>query len=241
MDGTAATAIASGARTPVGSRVLIVAEARLYREGLHQALVRTSGLMVVGTAASAQEASRHLLAVRPTIALIDLPAALGREAVALLRRQLPELRVVALAIEEVDDEVVAWAECGVDGYVSRNSSLEQLVATLDSVARDEMSCPPRIAATLFRRIGTLAARTPEPPVHERLSRREYEVVDHIVRGLSNKEIAAELGISLPTVKHHVHNIFGKLDVHRRIDAIARLGRSPQPFDGALDPSPTSPA
>jgi DNA-binding NarL/FixJ family response regulator len=111
------------------------------------------------------------------------------------------------------------------GYVSREGSLHDLVAAIDSAARGEMLCTPRVAATLLRRVSSLAAERPPAQPFARLTNRQLEIVRLIEQGLTNKEIARRLCIELPTVKNHLHNIFEKLDVHRRgeLASVVRRG------------------
>lgn len=91
---------------------------------------------------------------------------------------------------------------------------------LESVVREEMPCPPRIGAALFCRVQSLSAEVRTTNLEAHLSRREIEIVELISVGLSNKEIANRLSITLPTVKNHVHSILAKLDVRTRIEAAA---------------------
>ena len=142
----------------------------------------------------------------------------------------PTYPLVALAIEDNDDDVVAWAEAGVSGLVTPNTALDGLTATLESVARGGARCSPRATAALFRRVAGLAgqylraAAGSEPPA--RLTPREREVIALIDRGLSNKQIASQMQIELATVKNHVHAILEKLHVERRGEAaaVARVQR-----------------
>ena len=204
-------------------RLVVVTGVRLYREGLQQVLGDGERVRVVATAPTPYDVLPQLPSAGADVALLDVPLAAAPASVTLLHDAQPGLRVVALGISEVDDDVVSWAEAGADGYVSRDSSIDQLVATVQGVARGEQPCPASIAGALLRRVGRLAAQR---PVDDRtpLPRREAEVMALVERGLSNKEIARALNISVATVKHHVHNVFEKLDVHRRADALARLGR-----------------
>jgi len=134
---------------------------------------------------------------------------------------VPGPKVVALAVPEVEREVLACAEAGVAGYVTREGSVEDLVAAVESVARGEMVISPRMAATLLQRVATLALEQSPAAIEARLTTREVEILDLIDQGLSNKEIARRLTIELSTVKNHVHNILEKLNVTRRGEAAAR--------------------
>jgi DNA-binding NarL/FixJ family response regulator len=137
---------------------------------------------------------------------------------------------VALALPEAEADVIACAEAGASGYVPREGTLDDVEAVIESVARGEALCSPRIAATLLRRIAATAAERQPAPSEMRLTSREMEIIDLIDEGLSNKEIAQRLCIAVPTVKNHVHSILDKLHVHRRAEAVARLSAR-----GALHP------
>ena len=112
----------------------------------------------------------------------------------------------------------------VSGYVSREDSLDDLVAVVESVGRGELLCSPRVAASLLRRVASRAGtRWDSAPTHH-LTAREAQIGQLIQEGLSNKEIASRLGIEVTTAKNHVHNLLEKLQVHRRAEAVARLRR-----------------
>ena len=203
----------------LGIRLFVVADVRLYREGLADVLTRQSDVEVVGTAAYGERALEMLRKLRPDVMLLDLGMDAGREIVRRAAEANPETRVVVLAVPDSGEEVAAWAEMGIAGYVGRDAALEQLVDTIRSVAQGETLVSPQVAATLFRRIASLAAeRVASTSVH--LTTREDEVLRLVARGLSNKEIGALLTIELPTVKNHVHNILEKMNVQRRGEAVA---------------------
>lgn len=206
-------------------RVFVVAEVRLYREGLEQILGREPSIDVVGTASYREEAIGWIRELSPDITLLDCAMPEGAVAVRLLLEAAPNTRVVVLAIPEVEADIVAWAEAGVSGYVPRDGALADLVTTVEGVASDEMPCSPKVSASLLKHVGALAARIGGSHPQPRLTHREYEVIDLVGQGLSNKEIARVLQVAVPTVKNHVHSILGKLQVHRRVDALSRLGRS----------------
>jgi len=202
-------------------RTLIVARTRLFREGLAHALSDMPEIEVVATASSPEEAAARMLELRPAIALVDI---VGQDGTAWVRALGDDIAVVALAVPENEAEIVALAEAGVAGYVTRDASLDELVAAIRSVAHGETLCSARVAATLFRRVAALAAerRSDEESRLPRLTRREREIVDLIGEGLSNKEIARRLQIEFATVKNHVHHILEKLQVGRRAEAVARM-------------------
>lgn len=202
-------------------RLFIVAEVRLYREGLAAVLDRHDGISVVGTAAHGENALDRIAELRPSVLLLDLATPSGREIIARVTERSPDTRVVVLALPETDGDVLAWAEAGVAGYVPKDGSLEELLGTVKCVARGETVASPRIVATLFRRVAVLAAQSAHA-AETRLTVREVQILALIEEGLSNKEIAERLVIELATVKNHVHSILEKLKVRRRAEAAALM-------------------
>jgi len=200
-------------------RVFIIAGVRLYGEGLAEVLGRRPCIEVVDVAADPVTGLQRVRDFQPDVVLVDtsMPDALTVVRAILTTTGAP--KVIALGISEDDHDVLAFAEAGVGGYVGREATIDHLAAVLESVARGEVPCPPRLVARLLTHISVLAARGPVP-AEASLTRRELEVVDLIDCGLSNKEIARRLCITVPTVKNHVHRILGKLQLDRRAEAAA---------------------
>lgn len=203
-------------------RVFVAVRVRLYREGLAELLDRAPHIQVVGTAADGAETLGELATLEPDIVVVDTALHDGLAQIRAIIAARPEVRIVAFAVPDRPQDVIAYAEAGVAGFVTRDASAAELVETLERAADGEILCSPRMAATLFRRIGELAAeRAPEPPLRH-LTARELEVVVLIGDGLSNRQIAVRLQIELATVKNHVHNVLEKLQVTTRADAAERL-------------------
>jgi DNA-binding NarL/FixJ family response regulator len=139
-----------------------------------------------------------------------------------LQAVAPDAAVVATAVADTDGEIVACAEAGVAGFVTRDQSLAEAVRVLESVACGESRCSPRTAAALLRRVAVLSAQREPPGLPDGLTPRECEIAELIARGCSNKEIARELCIEISTVKNHVHHMLEKLGVRGRAEAAARV-------------------
>ena len=214
------------------TRVLVVGEIRLYRDGLADMLRAEPAIEVVATAAGADEAVRAMRELAPDVVLLDMAIPDNMWLVRALVEAVPGTRVVALAVPEIEREVLACAEAGVAGYVTRDGSIEDVVAAVESAARGEVVVSPRMAATLFQRVATLALERSPVNIESRLTTRELEILDLIDQGLSNKEIARRLTIELSTVKNHVHNILDKLNVTRRAEAAARARAERTPLTDA---------
>jgi two-component system, NarL family, nitrate/nitrite response regulator NarL len=202
------------------TRVFVVASVRLYREGLAAMLPRRDGITLVGTAESWAACADELRALKPDVVLIDMAVADGSNAIREIVTGTDGVKVVALAVPESERDVIAYAEAGVSGYVTREESLDDLVAAVESAARGQVTCSPRVAAALLRRVTALSNPSPGGSA-SRLTRREAEIAALLDEGLSNKEIAQRLCIELATVKNHVHSILEKLDVHSRFEVAQR--------------------
>jgi two-component system, NarL family, nitrate/nitrite response regulator NarL len=205
--------------------LLVVADVRLYREGLSSSLARRDHLKVMGHTANGDQVMALIASVRPDVVVLDMAT---RDSLAIVRQiheSAPSVKVIAFAVEEIDSEILACAEAGVAGWVGCEASIDDLLATIESVVRQELRCSPRMAATLFRRLATLARSSSLAQADSTLTGREREVLALIDRGLSNKEIAQRLNIEVATVKNHVHNLLGKLGATSRAEAAANLRRS----------------
>jgi two-component system, NarL family, nitrate/nitrite response regulator NarL len=208
-------------------RILVVADIRLYRDGLVEILSREQELLVVGTADCAAGALAQTADLSPDIILVDQAMPESVPTVRALLALCPSVKIISLAVRENEREVIACAEAGVSGYVPREASLDDLLAVVDSVGRGELLCSPQVAASLLRRVAWRATGGSESESGNPLTGRELEIVRLIEQGLSNKEIAGRLGIEVATVKNHVHNLLEKLRVHRRGEAASYLrGREP---------------
>ena len=197
---------------------LIVSEVRFLRESLAEILARAPGIEICGHSASLAEALEVARALRPAIILLDAAFPGSRQAVARFSAINPQTSVIVFAIAETEANVVAWAEAGIAGYVPNTTSVNDLISLIGQISRGEQACSSRIAGGLLRRIATGRASGPELAALP-LTRREFEILRLIGDGLSNKDIARRLSISLGTTKSHVHNLLGKLSVQRRAEAM----------------------
>ena len=225
-NGTGRTSAAPepGSGRRFGLQVAIVADVRLYREGLAE-LIRGDDIEVVAQVRSRDASSIDLGAGTeraPDVVLWDVAGQGGIDGLDAFVARAGNVRVLVLAVDELEAEVVRLAEAGMAGYVTRDADVPALVDAIRNVAAGEFPCTPRVAGTLLRRVGTLARRE-RVSSSAVLTPRELEVVRLAGRGLTNKEIAAELTVELSTVKNHLHNALEKLGVHRRTEAVARVG------------------
>jgi DNA-binding NarL/FixJ family response regulator len=225
-------------------RVLIVSDVRVVQEGLRSVLAGREEIDVVSTV-DTEHAREQSAQLHPDVILFDTAR---HDSVQLLKdlvASAPDSRVVAFGVKETDEEILALAAAGTAGYVCNSAESSDVVRVLEQVMCDELSCSPRAAASLYRRVAALSRGDTDPVInisvsgnvsghgndsgdgngHARgvpLSRRELQIARLIDCGLTNKQIGRELGIEAATVKNHVHNLCEKLDVHRRGEAAARI-------------------
>jgi len=207
--------------------IVILSDVRFVRDALVMIFERSRKLNILGVAADFSAAFEQSMARHPDIALIDTALPDGFAIVRRIMQLAPEVRIVALALAEREDEVIAWAESGVSGYIPRSVGLNEMVAILEGAMRGEQVCSPRVAGGLVRRLAAVSGhQRPAEPIA--LTQRELEIVQLINDGLTNKEIARRLEIGLATAKSHVHNLLGKLGLERRAQAAKWIRRQTRP-------------
>ena len=222
--------------TPRCVRVVVLADVQLYREGLTRLLGEHASIVVTGAAPTGRDGLTAIDRARPDVVLLEAAAACRPEFVHDIERAAPGVRLVAYGVVDEEQQALRCAEAGVAAFVSGEATGEQLVNTILGVARGEFVCSPRFAAALVQRVRVLAQTLVPTSQDAALTRRERGILALIDEGLSNKEIAARLGIELCTVKNHVHHILEKLHATRRGQAAARA-RSARLQLPVADPAP----
>ena len=198
--------------------VAILSDVQLLRDSLACALSRHERFQLVPSAKAFDDALAQIAAQRPRVALIDVGKVAGLHALRRIHDLACEVKCIAVAVDDDPGCIIACAEAGASGYLTREASLADLVETIDAMIDGRLCCSPRIALTLFTHVGRLAAGHGSE-AHE-LTQREAEVLDMIALGQGNKQIARRLGIKISTVKNHVHAILGKLGAASRCEAAA---------------------
>ena len=198
-------------------RVLLVDDHALVRGGLRAVLDTTDDCEVVGEAATGEDAVDLALVLRPDVVVMDLsmPGAGGVVATATLRAGLPSARVLVLTTFADDARVRAALAAGATGYLLKDATPDDVVRAVRATARDEVPIDPRVARGLLPAGDAPAGPVPSGPA---LPPRERDVLVRLARGLSNRQIATELGIAERTVKVHVGSLFRRLQVADRTTA-----------------------
>ncbi|MFZ0835734.1 MAG: response regulator transcription factor [Mycobacterium sp.] len=204
-------------------KVLVVTEIRLYRDGVAEALRRRDDVELVVTAATGPAAILTARRAECDVVLLDMAVADSTQIVASLLTARPALKVVALGVPEDGPEVVACAEAGICGYVSRDASLLELAEALRIAIRGEAPVSGKVAAGLLKHIAFHARMQQHTRgIARQLTPREREVLQLVQSGMTNPQIARALDLQLSTVKNHVHNVLTKFGVARRAEVHSAL-------------------
>jgi DNA-binding NarL/FixJ family response regulator len=205
--------------------LLVVDDHPLVREGVASLMARIEDIDIVGDASTGEEALTLVDNLQPDVILMDLhmPGMGGIEAIRTISRRHPEIGIIVLTMLDDDDSVFAAVKAGARGYILKDAERGSLLRAIRSVAHGEALLGGVIAARVLAHLSTPpSAPTPEPdPDIQQLTPRELEILTFIARGCRNAELAERLFISERTVGNHISNIFRKLQINDRSQAIIR--------------------
>jgi DNA-binding NarL/FixJ family response regulator len=200
-------------------RVLLADDHALVREGTRRLIEAESDLEVVAEAASGEEAISATKAMRPDVAIMDIamPGIGGIEATRAIKADCPETAILVLSAYDDEPYLVALLEVGAAGFLLKNVNGQELVEAIRAVARGDAMLQPALNERVMRRFSNRPMALQRPP--DLLSEREFSVLRLAARGLPNKEIARRMNLSIRTVHSHLANIFMKMHVGSRTEAV----------------------
>jgi len=193
-------------------RIIVIDDQAVVRQGFVSLINTVADMEVIGQGVNGQQAVELYHEHKPNITLMDLrmPVLGGVDAIAQIRREFPDARIIVLTTYDGDEDIYRALRAGAQGYLLKDMFFEELEDAIRKVHAGARSLPPVVAERLAERMGA-----------SELTVRELEVLQEIVNGKSNKEIASALRISEATVKSHINNILGKLGVTDRTQAATR--------------------
>ncbi len=224
QESTGDTGPPTPASTPTTIELVLIDDNRLLREGIAALIHSQPGFRVLTASADVDEALRKVREAKPDVVLVNF-GLVDHDSLTLtatVHREVPTARVIVMGLLAIQEDVADYVRAGASGFVMKDASFDDFIATIRAVAAGEQVLPSALTTSLFAQIvrhetvkGTVNLRS-----EVRLTSREREVVDLLSEGLSNKEISARLNIAIHTVKSHVHNVLEKLALHSRLEVVA---------------------
>lgn len=214
-------------------RVLIYSTIRLFGDTLASCLTREQEITTVHTESDIDRLISDFDedATQTDVILFDITSRSDVAAVRRLANRHSQIPIVALAVPRVADEVIACADAGFTSYIPRDSQYCELLSIVRMALRGETPCDPKISRSLLEEVARRRLEEPKPKAT--LTQRQTEILHHMTNGLSNKEIASELHVSVATVKNHVHAVYKKLDLKSRTEAVVAVRERPELLAAAI--------
>ena len=202
-------------------KVLLAEDHVVVREGTRELIQHEDDMEVVGEAGDGEEAVALAPRTKPDVIIMDvnMPKLNGIEATKQIKAMMPSVAILVLTAYDNDQYVTALLEAGAAGYLLKNIKGRELIDAVRAVNAGESVLHPKIARKVLNRFAVSGTKPEGGPVVNILSERELEVLKLAAKGLSNRDIAEQLFLSIRTVQAHLGNIFNKLDVGSRTEAI----------------------
>lgn len=204
-------------------RIIIADDHAVLREGMRQLLEQEKDMEVIGEANDGEEAVKLASKLKPDVALMDIvmPKLSGVEATKLIKKASPATCILVLTAYSDIRYILGLLEAGASGYLLKSARSNEIVGAIRAVRAGESVLDSLVTRKLLERVVTLAREAGEDRVKAQLSPREIEILRLAARGMSNRDIAAKLELSMRTVKAHLSNIFNKMRCSCRTEAIVK--------------------
>jgi DNA-binding NarL/FixJ family response regulator len=202
-------------------RIIIVSAVRILGDCLTQTLIHSDIVESCEYCTDLEDALAKILHCPPTVVLLDAACRKGHHFITGIHSIAPGTRVVVFAVAEKPEDVISWVEAGAEGFIPAGVAAHEITPLLADILRGEQICTAHVAGGLLRRLSEVTragGNRFEAHSAPALTRREFQVLELICEGMSNKEIARRLEIEVATTKSHVHNVLAKLSIQKRSQA-----------------------
>jgi DNA-binding NarL/FixJ family response regulator len=201
-------------------KIFLIEDNRILRDGIKTIINKEPDLRIVAASGGHHDTLLQARSLKPHVVLLDLGLRNenGRRIVASLTKDLPQTKIIGMGLIPSQLDIVEFVEAGAAGFILKDATIQDVLETIRAVARGIRILPPLLTGSLFTHVVELALRTGKGTLSDavRMTKREREIIVLISEGLSNKEIADRLNLSVYTVKSHIHNILEKLALHSRL-------------------------
>lgn len=202
-------------------RLLIIEDNRLLRDGILAILKPHKEFVILAASGDGKSALLKIQELKPNVILLDLGLRNQNSlhVVELVKKEFPKAKVIIMDLAPVQADILQYVKAGANGFILKEASLKDFMATIKTVANGENVLPPLLVDSLFSQIVDFAIKEGKPVLKEaiKMTKREKEVIELLSEGLSNKEIGQQIKTSTYTVKSHIHNIMEKLALHTRLE------------------------
>lgn len=208
-------------------KVGIVEDNRILSEGFETLINRTAGMECICTCMTVGEALKKIPSAAPDVVLMDiqLPDGTGIECTAKIKEQLPSIKIVVVTVYDDSDRIFQALQAGACGYLLKRTKPERIVEAIRQALEGDVPMTPEIAQKV---IGHFRAQAEMESGMENLTPRETEVLQYVMQGLVNKDIAKRMGVTIAAVKFHLQHIYDKLQVHSRTEAALKFKKHHKP-------------
>jgi DNA-binding NarL/FixJ family response regulator len=202
------------------TRVLLIEDNRILRDGIKALINAQPDLKVVATSGGSRDTLLQVRTAKPQVVLIDLGLRNenGLRVVTILTKEMPQTKVIGMGLIPSQLDIVEFVQAGAAGFILKDATIGEVLETIRAVARGMKILPPLLTGSLFTHVIDHALRMGKGKLADavRMTTREREIIVLIAEGMSNKEIAQRLNLSTYTVKSHIHNILEKMALHSRL-------------------------
>ena len=203
------------------TKILLIEDNRILRDGIKTIINAEADLRVVADSSGNHDTLLQARNIKPQVMLIDLGLRNenGLQIVKIMSTELPSVKIIGMGLIPTQLDIVEFVEAGAAGFILKDATIEEVLGTIRAVARGVKILPPLLTESLFSHVVDHALRKGRGNLSDavRMTKREREIVVLIAEGMSNKEIAEHINLSIYTVKSHIHNILEKLALHSRLE------------------------
>ena len=202
-------------------RLLVIEDNRLLRDGILSILKPHSDIVIIGASGDGKDTLVKIKQSKPNVVLLDLGlrSQNSLHVVEIVKGEFPQAKIIVMDLAPVQADILQYVKAGANGFILKDASLNDLLITIRTVSEGATVLPPMLVDSLFSQIVEFAVREGKTKLKQavQMTKREREVIELLSEGMTNKEIAQRIHVSMYTIKSHIHNIMEKLALHTRLE------------------------